>query len=819
MQLLGLLAAAALAQAPAQPPGTTFRAGVEIVRLDVRVTDSDGRPIRDLRQDEVEIVEDGRPRPIVLFQHVEEPAESFVEIARHTIAGEISTNRGAARGHLYVFVFDQLHLTPGNEQRARQAAAQFVSTRLRPGDRVALYALPGPGPQITFTADGRRVAAALDQIHGTAETQAMGVLTTMTRYEAFEILRGNELILQRVALRAQGMGGSDTLRRDIAAFGSGTMPLTALVREDARRIAGTADGETRALLARFADVLRPMRTIEGRKTVLFISEGFNSDRLSRELEDVAAAAAESYSVVHAIDMNRRDVDVAATEPVGGDQANAIHDRLTPLGSLAAETGGSLVIDASGRTDEALRQLSDQSQDYYLVGFTPSDNALSHRSSYQRVTVRVRRSGAQVSTRTGFTMSDAAARMDRHQALERAMAAPFPQQGLPIRYTTYVLRGSAPGIQSVILSLETELPVASPDQNGAADVVFVVRSADDGRVVASGHDSMPLPPQRDDGMTTGTGHFRVQFELPAGTYLMRAVVREPGGLVGSADRRFNVRALDGPSLEAGDLVLSSPRGDLPVRPVAYTGDGLSGLVELYARTAEQLADAHVVVDLVPVGDSAAAVSGAADLEEVRSTSRGVTREARVELPLEGVLPGAYVARARVTVGSDTVSEAVREVDVRGGRGPVRTPTVVEAPDPREAGRSAVARELLARLERSGSAAAADGRRGIEHLTAGDYAAAASAFEAVLDADPKDGAAAFLLGWALQGAGQARDAVSAWRRAVYLTPTLVPAHLALVDLYMQLSQRDLALQAARAGLNALPQSPELLDRLARLEAGRR
>ena len=820
MQVLALFAAAAVAQVAAQPPTSpeaTFRAGVEVVRLDVRVTDADGRPVKDLRQDEVEVLENGRPRPVVLFQHVEEPAASFVEVAQHTVAGEVSTNRGAARGHLYVLIFDQLHLAPGNEQRVRQAAQRFVATALRPGDRIALYALPGPGPQINFTADTRRVSAALDQIHGTAEPQAPGVFATMTRYEAFEILRGNEMILQRVVERVQTQGGSDATRRvDPSSFATGTMPVSALVREDAGRIANAADGETRSVLARLADVLRPLRTIEGRKTVLFVSEGFNGDRLSREIEEVAAAAAESYSVVSALDANRREIDMTAAEPVGADQANAIHDRLSPLGSLAAETGGSLVLDAGIRADQVFRSLAEQSQDYYLVGFTPPEEALAHRGEYRRVTVPVKRSGSQVSTRTGFAMTEAAAHLDRYQALDRAMTAPFPQQGLPIRYTTYVLRGSSQGAQRVILSLESELPVAPAPGNAAADVVFVVRSASDGRVAASGHDSMALPAQSTDGATTGIGTFRIQFELPSGTYLMRAVVREPGGLVGSADRRFTVRALDGPSLEAGDLVLSTSRGELPVRPTAFTGDGLTGIVALYARTQEQLANARVAIDVLPIGENTSVVSGVAELREIRTMSDGLTREARLELPLQDVAPGAYLARARVSDGGDTVSEVVRELDVRSGRAPLARQIAADVADARDAGRSTLAREFVTHLEQTGSVSAEQGRHGVERLTAGDYAAAADAFDIVLKMDPRNAPAAFLLGWALRGAGQDRDAISAWRRAAFLSPTLVPAHLALVDIYTELSQPALAVQAVRAGLAALPQSPELLDRLARLES---
>jgi len=112
----------------------------------------------------------------VFFQHIEEPAESYADVARHTVAGEVSTNQGAARGHLYVLVFDQEHIAPGREQRVRQAARHFVQTRLRPGDRVALYALPGPGPQIPFTTDARRIAAELSNARGMAEPQAFGAL-------------------------------------------------------------------------------------------------------------------------------------------------------------------------------------------------------------------------------------------------------------------------------------------------------------------------------------------------------------------------------------------------------------------------------------------------------------------------------------------------------------------------------------------------------------------------------------------------------------------------------------------------------------------
>src|SRR5437868_5361002 len=88
-----------------------------------------------------------------------------------------------------------------------------LDVRVRHGDRVALYALPGPGPQIGFTADARRVAAELIKVRGQAEQQTVGWTGTMTPQEAVQIVRGDEQLLQRVADRIQGLVGPTDLQR------------------------------------------------------------------------------------------------------------------------------------------------------------------------------------------------------------------------------------------------------------------------------------------------------------------------------------------------------------------------------------------------------------------------------------------------------------------------------------------------------------------------------------------------------------------------------------------------------------------------------
>src|SRR5207247_6073441 len=100
------------------------------------------------------------------------------------------------------------------------------------------------------------------------------------------------------------------------------------------------------------------------------AEGFYGDRLTHEIDDVAGAAAESYSVINALEVNRRGPDITENEPTGADQATSIHDRTTPLGSLAAKTGGMLMLDASQHAEDAIATIVDGSPAYSPVRFTP-----------------------------------------------------------------------------------------------------------------------------------------------------------------------------------------------------------------------------------------------------------------------------------------------------------------------------------------------------------------------------------------------------------------------------------------------------------------
>lgn len=825
-----------------------FRAGVNLVRLDVRVVDDSGRPITDLRQDEVAISEGASERPIVLFQRVAGAGRTYVESAQRTIASDVSTNQGAPQGQLFVFVFDQDHIRSGNEQPVRLAADAFLRNRVTSHDRVAVYGLPGPGPAQPFTANLQAARQQLAQVRGGLERRQTGAVTEMTIAEAYEILRNNEKVISRFAVPQPQDAGSGAANPDdlVRRFAGDPATLRRLLRENAQTIVTRADADARRFLQSLVDLLHGFRGIDGRKTVMVFSEGFYSDNVGRDLEDVAAAAAETYSVIYAFDLNRRTDVTSADSP--SDDAMETANRIEPLGSLAAETSGELLKDAGPRLDSALATLVPDDGEYYLIGFEPAAHETGD-SAYRRMKVRVTRPGTRVIARTGYAVGAAPTPADRRPAIDAALKAPFTQQALRLEYTTYMGQSATTGMQRVVVSLLAELPVARSDKrqadlgdDSAADVVFVVRNSRTGQVAASGSDRLPLPVRTASGFSTGKASWRVGFDLPAGDYIMRCVVREPGGVAGSADRRFQVRALDGPEVATSDLVLVSPGETLAVRARGYNEATLFGTTRVYGPSAAKLDAVTAKLELTPVVDTAAPGDIGrvidATIGELIVAGRSFMRDVTFAMPLERLPPGAYVAHATVRQGGELVADLRRPVDVIAGAPPAAATAGMTA-RPRDVLDGEPAQRLIRQITSSQiefhrrAAAGAERRqwtqvlsevqnappedaaalvlRGLAQIGREEYGAAAAALSRAFDARPDDAALAFVLGWARIGAADQVGAIGAFRNAARIEPKMTAAYLALAKTYTALGHPALALQSIEAGLRELPESNELRDAL--------
>src|SRR4051812_30302430 len=101
VEILLLLVALAQAQAPAQ----TFKSGTQVVQVDVRVVDRNGRLITDLTTDDFQLMEDGAVQRIQSATFIDQRPGAAVT--------------AAAAPAVWLFFFDTNHLSGTEIQRTR----------------------------------------------------------------------------------------------------------------------------------------------------------------------------------------------------------------------------------------------------------------------------------------------------------------------------------------------------------------------------------------------------------------------------------------------------------------------------------------------------------------------------------------------------------------------------------------------------------------------------------------------------------------------------------------------------------------------------
>ena len=148
----------------AQTPQTpVFRAGTEIVQLDVSVLDRNRRPVRGLVQGDFTVLEDGKPQRIDVFNAIDVPSAVAPRAAwMPRVTPDVTTNeRQEAR--LFVLVMDDA--TPELNVFALASAkkiARSVIDKLGPADLMSVVFTRDNRHAQDFTADRRKLLAAVD---------------------------------------------------------------------------------------------------------------------------------------------------------------------------------------------------------------------------------------------------------------------------------------------------------------------------------------------------------------------------------------------------------------------------------------------------------------------------------------------------------------------------------------------------------------------------------------------------------------------------------------------------------------------------------
>ena len=341
MRRLMIALVLAAGQATQQPP--IFRGGTTLVQVDAIVADSSGQPLMDLAAGDFTVLDDGRPVPLqsVRFLGAQTySGDSTLAPIRTHDDEEREASRDDVR--VYAIFLDDYHVQRFGELRVIEPLLAFVR-QLPPTDLVAVYYPLDSMTDVHFAREREPVFKAIRAFRG--------------RRGDYQPTRPVEEEHLRYPTRIE------TIRRQI----------------------------TMSALEGLATHLGAIK--QGRKTVIFVSEGF-VEPIS-ELQDVYQAANRSNVAFYPIDPRGMTGYDRGTTPA--QMMNfTIGDR-DMLRTLALETGGRAIVyrnDIRGEIQQIVRDASA----YYLIAYEsphPPDG------KFHRVTVRVNRPKATVFARTGY----------------------------------------------------------------------------------------------------------------------------------------------------------------------------------------------------------------------------------------------------------------------------------------------------------------------------------------------------------------------------------------------------------------------------------
>jgi VWFA-related protein len=173
---IALIPAALAAQT--QP---VFRSRVQLIEVDVQVTDQNGNAVRGLTRDDFAILEDDVPQEIAELTFVDLPIEPRTERRADLKAAESDVATNTGEGRMYVLLLN------GSGERARLVARRFVEEAVGPNDQVAVVQPLGTMSAAQgFTTNRHLMLDAIDRIDRAEESSFISGDSTLIAFGVVE---------------------------------------------------------------------------------------------------------------------------------------------------------------------------------------------------------------------------------------------------------------------------------------------------------------------------------------------------------------------------------------------------------------------------------------------------------------------------------------------------------------------------------------------------------------------------------------------------------------------------------------------------------
>ncbi len=571
------------AQIQAQPASDFFETvDVNVVNVEVYVTDKKGDPVPGLSKEDFEILEDGRPVEISNFYAAHRGKPVTIDNGENGVSTLDTPGRPVQaldtipedqRLNLVIFV-DNNNISPRNRNRVLEALRGSIFFNLNENDRVLLVSYDGSiNIREPLSNDPEELAKALDEL---SEGSPAGVHAALNRVA---ILRQLQQLDQESDLQFPGQIG---LPQDVS--DSLADSILSEIRSHARQQYVQLENTIKALDG-FVDTLAGL---SGRKSVIYVSDGLNLrpgevllqawDRKIRELqipvpgftnvdsesreydatglfEELGRHANASQVTFHTIMAGGRQsltltpaergaffndgADAATLGQVWSEGLDSI-EKSNFRGSLqimATATGGQATLSTQA-IGSALQRLKKDLDTYYSLGFVARDDNKNHK-----VKVRVKNPTLKVRHRESYRNLTA----DEQMSARTQSALHFEVSENPLQVAVGFGDEEKDDKGRFLVPIMVRFPLANvlllPQEQFHEGRVSIYVAAKDAKGGTSPIQKMPAPIRiPNDKLLTALGQvagFRVMLLMNPGEHAVVVGVRDELANVDSTARVLHV----------------------------------------------------------------------------------------------------------------------------------------------------------------------------------------------------------------------------------------------------------------------------------------
>ena len=548
------------------------RERVNLILIDVVVTDKKGRRVDDLRPEEFSLKVDGKPHPIesVELQFAAAPAPEPTSPGKPEAGavGEALTKTNSNRR--FVFLLDGLNGERGLGAPPIDAVRKFLQKGLPTGDEVMITGL---GKEFKvyqeFTGDKVKMLSALDALEADS-----GIRISGENRVRQNIIRLQEEKDNCIPVMPRQHGCSD-LEKDMAV----QRVATTFADEDERRARRTL-----ATLRALVSFLHS--SVSDRKELFFLTDGFFSDpfafygapgpgsqgqlhtsmvevsgeyRLDADILRLAREAGAAQVTIHTI-----NTQGMGQGPIAGLRNTSEHTRLwttqiekktsDTLATFALGTGGA-AYHGNNDFEAALVKVEQETRATYRVAYVPSGDP---DGKYHAFKVEVHRRGLRVRAKEGILYLTEDAIQERQLLAAHFSPELFHDFPMALESRSYLRDGVKP---------EVELALAIPDES----LLFLPHGGDYrarlevGMVLRTGKTQVVDQFSRTVEVVLGAKVFAsrgsltllASREIPPGAYDAVTVVRDLGtGNIGALRSSIKVPAITPGKIGMSTLLLQS-----------------------------------------------------------------------------------------------------------------------------------------------------------------------------------------------------------------------------------------------------------------------